>query len=58
MKRILADYEAGKVDILVGTHRVLSRDVKAKDLWQKVVRMTRPDSQQHKRAKGNLAKYE
>jgi transcription-repair coupling factor (superfamily II helicase) len=32
MKRILADYEAGKVDVLVGTHRVLSRDVKARDL--------------------------
>ena len=32
VKRILADYEAGKVDVLVGTHRVLSRDVKAKEL--------------------------
>ena len=32
VKRILADYASGKVDILVGTHRVLSRDVAAKDL--------------------------
>ena len=32
VKRILADYEVGKVDVLVGTHRVLSRDVKAKEL--------------------------
>ena len=32
VKRILADYSAGKVDILIGTHRVLSRDVSAKDL--------------------------
>src|SRR5438105_4894220 len=26
-KKILADFSAGKVDVLVGTHRVLSRDV-------------------------------
>ncbi len=32
VKRILADYADGKVDVLVGTHRVLSRDVAAKDL--------------------------
>jgi transcription-repair coupling factor (superfamily II helicase) len=31
-KRILADFEAGKVDVLVGTHRVLSRDVIPKNL--------------------------
>ena len=31
-KRILADFREGKVDVLVGTHRVLSRDVVAKDL--------------------------
>ncbi|MGI8749658.1 MAG: transcription-repair coupling factor, partial [Thermoleophilaceae bacterium] len=28
----LKDFEAGKVDILVGTHRLLSRDVRPKDL--------------------------
>jgi len=32
VKRILADYAAGKVDVLIGTHRVLSRDVTARDL--------------------------
>ncbi len=32
VKRILRDYSEGKVDVLVGTHRVLSRDVAAKDL--------------------------
>src|SRR5215208_959458 len=31
-KKILADYREGKVDVLVGTHRVLSRDVIPKDL--------------------------
>ncbi len=32
VKRILADYREGKIDILIGTHRVLSRDVIAKNL--------------------------
>jgi transcription-repair coupling factor (superfamily II helicase) len=32
VKRVLKDYADGKVDVLVGTHRVLSRDVAAKDL--------------------------
>jgi transcription-repair coupling factor (superfamily II helicase) len=32
VKRILKDYAEGRVDVLVGTHRVLSRDVGAKDL--------------------------
>jgi len=27
VKRILADFAAGKVDVLIGTHRILSRDV-------------------------------
>ena len=31
-KEILKDLEEGKIDILVGTHRVLSKDVKFKDL--------------------------
>ncbi len=30
--RILADFREGKVDVLVGTHRILSRDVIAKNL--------------------------
>ena len=32
VKQVLADFEAGGVDILIGTHRLLSRDVRAKDL--------------------------
>jgi transcription-repair coupling factor (superfamily II helicase) len=31
-KKTLADLEAGKVDILIGTHRLLSKDVKFQDL--------------------------
>ena len=31
-KRVLADFAAGKVDVLVGTHRLLSRDVIPKEL--------------------------
>jgi transcription-repair coupling factor (superfamily II helicase) len=33
----VAEFAAGKVDILIGTHRVLSRDVRAKDLGLLVV---------------------
>ncbi len=32
VKRTLADFREGKVDVLIGTHRVLSRDVVAKSL--------------------------
>jgi transcription-repair coupling factor (superfamily II helicase) len=32
VKRVLADYTEGKVDVLIGTHRILSRDVQAKSL--------------------------
>ena len=31
-KQILADLKAGKIDLLVGTHRILSKDVEFKDL--------------------------
>jgi transcription-repair coupling factor (superfamily II helicase) len=31
-KKVLAEFAAGKVDVLVGTHRVLSRDVVPKEL--------------------------
>jgi transcription-repair coupling factor (superfamily II helicase) len=37
VKAVLADFEAGKVDVLIGTHRLLSRDVRAKDLGLVVV---------------------
>jgi transcription-repair coupling factor (superfamily II helicase) len=36
-KAVLADFEAGKVDVLIGTHRLLSRDVRAKDLGLVIV---------------------
>jgi len=37
VKEVLRRYEAGEVDILVGTHRLLSRDVRAKDLGLLIV---------------------
>src|SRR5213079_1509933 len=37
VKAVLKDFEAGKVDVLIGTHRLLSRDVRAKDLGLLVV---------------------
>jgi transcription-repair coupling factor (superfamily II helicase) len=36
-KRILADFAAGKVDVLIGTHRILSRDVIPKELGLVIV---------------------
>jgi transcription-repair coupling factor (superfamily II helicase) len=36
-REAIAGFAAGKVDILVGTHRVLSRDVRAKDLGLVIV---------------------
>jgi len=32
VKKVLADFKEGKVDVLIGTHRVLSRDVIPKEL--------------------------
>ncbi|HXY85306.1 MAG TPA: transcription-repair coupling factor [Gaiellaceae bacterium] len=32
VKRVLADFSAGKVDVLLGTHRILSRDVIPREL--------------------------
>jgi transcription-repair coupling factor (superfamily II helicase) len=37
VKRVLADFTAGKVDVLIGTHRVLSRDVIPKNLGLVIV---------------------
>jgi transcription-repair coupling factor (superfamily II helicase) len=37
VKAVLAGFEEGKVDILIGTHRLLSRDVRAKDLGLVIV---------------------
>jgi transcription-repair coupling factor (superfamily II helicase) len=36
-KRVLEEIEAGKVDLVIGTHRVLSRDVKFHDLGLLIV---------------------
>src|SRR5690242_16451589 len=36
-KKILADLESGKVDVLIGTHRLLSKDVKFADLGLLIV---------------------
>jgi transcription-repair coupling factor (superfamily II helicase) len=36
-KKILEDLEAGKVDVVIGTHRLLSKDVKFRDLGLLVV---------------------
>ncbi|HEX5375041.1 MAG TPA: transcription-repair coupling factor, partial [Solirubrobacterales bacterium] len=37
VKAVLANFEAGGVDVLIGTHRLLSRDVRAKDLGLVIV---------------------
>src|SRR5207302_10631363 len=37
VKRVLAEYGEGKVDVLIGTHRILSRDVIPKDLGLVIV---------------------
>ncbi len=37
VKQVLADFASGKVDVLIGTHRVLSRDVIPKNLGLVVV---------------------
>ncbi|HXV32983.1 MAG TPA: transcription-repair coupling factor [Gaiellaceae bacterium] len=37
VKRVLADFTAGKVDVLIGTHRVLSRDVVSRNLGLVIV---------------------
>jgi transcription-repair coupling factor (superfamily II helicase) len=36
-KKIIADTEAGRVDILIGTHRLLSKDVRLRDLGLLIV---------------------
>jgi transcription-repair coupling factor (superfamily II helicase) len=36
-KKILADLEAGKIDVIIGTHRLLSKDIKFVDLGLLIV---------------------
>ncbi len=37
VKKVVADFSAGKVDILIGTHRLLSRDVRGENLGLLIV---------------------
>ena len=37
VKAVLKEFEQGKVDVLIGTHRLLSRDVRAKELGLVIV---------------------
>jgi transcription-repair coupling factor (superfamily II helicase) len=37
VKEVLKRFEAGEVDVLIGTHRLLSRDVRARDLGLMIV---------------------
>ena len=37
VKQVLADFQEGKVDVLIGTHRILSRDVIPKELGLVIV---------------------
>jgi transcription-repair coupling factor (superfamily II helicase) len=37
IKEILKDVEAGKIDILIGTHRIVNKDIKFKDLGLLVI---------------------
>ena len=36
-KQVIADLKEGKVDVLIGTHRILSKDIKFRDLGLLVV---------------------
>jgi transcription-repair coupling factor (superfamily II helicase) len=36
-KKVLADLEAGKIDIVIGTHRLLSKDIKFQDLGLMII---------------------
>ena len=53
-KRVLADVAAGKVDILVGTHRILAKDVKFKDLGLLIVDEEQRFGVQHKEIIKNM----
>ena len=53
-KQVLADLAAGKIDILVGTHRILAKDVKFKDLGLLIVDEEQRFGVAHKEAIKNL----
>ena len=53
-KQVLADLAEGKIDILVGTHRLLAKDVKFKDLGLLIVDEEQRFGVAHKEAIKNL----
>ena len=53
-KKVLADLAEGKIDILVGTHRLLAKDVKFKDLGLLIVDEEQRFGVAHKEAIKNL----
>ncbi len=53
-KRVLADLAEGKIDILIGTHRLLAKDVKFKDLGLLIVDEEQRFGVAHKEAIKNL----
>ena len=53
-KQVLADLAEGKIDILIGTHRLLARDVKFKDLGLLIVDEEQRFGVAHKEAIKNL----
>ncbi len=55
-KEILEKVEAGKVDILIGTHRVLSKDIKFQDLGLVIVDEEQRFGVRHKERLKNLRK--
>jgi transcription-repair coupling factor (superfamily II helicase) len=61
-KKVLEEMEAGKVDILIGTHRLLSKDVKFQDLGLLVVdeeqRFGHADSTHVAHVSRRFARYE
>ncbi|MBR3494306.1 MAG: transcription-repair coupling factor [Clostridia bacterium] len=53
-KQVLADLSIGKIDILVGTHRLLAKDVKFKDLGLLIVDEEQRFGVQHKEIIKNM----
>ena len=56
-KKIIEDLENGKVDILFGTHRILSDDIKFKDLGLLVIDEEQRFGVTHKRTLNNIKLY-
>ena len=53
-RQVLEDFSAGKVDVLIGTHRLLSRDVNPKDLGLVIIDEEQRFGVQHKEQLKNL----